>query len=161
MMIMLMRILVFIFQNSLAEEDEDSIKTHLTLLQQEMRKATPDLQLCQRKLERTFSYRQRLKYDPKVSVGDILSEFPVLRHRNFVSIFFTFMCLNLFSFHYCEFYSVIFILSAAWNCIYKICIIAQLQIIEGIEYWLYLLIRHEFLANLALLKIKWYDIAFI
>lgn len=84
------RILNFTFQNSLPEEDEEAIKAHVALLQQEMRKATPDIQLCQRKLERTFSYRQRLKYDASISVRDILPEFPVLRQRNFVSILFMF-----------------------------------------------------------------------
>ncbi|XP_069993520.1 uncharacterized protein [Penaeus vannamei] len=70
-------------ENSLPEEDEDAIKAHVTLLLQEMRNGTPDLLLPLRKPERTLSYRERLKYDANVSVGD-LSEFPVLRHRNYV-----------------------------------------------------------------------------
>lgn len=39
-----------------------------------MRKAAPDFQLCGKKIERTL-YRLRRKYDPEVSVAEMLTYF--------------------------------------------------------------------------------------
>ncbi|XP_063848490.1 uncharacterized protein LOC135093291 isoform X2 [Scylla paramamosain] len=51
-----------------------------------MRKNSPDFQLCQRKVERTPSYRPQRRYNLEVSVSEILEEFPTLWCRNFLSI---------------------------------------------------------------------------
>ncbi|KAK8373499.1 hypothetical protein O3P69_011822 [Scylla paramamosain] len=61
------------------DNDEDVIHLHLNVVQQEMRTATPDFQLCQRKMERTLSYRQRRRYNPELSVANVLEDFPTLR----------------------------------------------------------------------------------
>lgn len=99
--------MAYLFQE-LPNEDEAVIKLHINILQEEMRKKNPDFQLCQRKMERTSSYRQRRRYNPEVSVSEILEEFPTLRHRNFVSSFvFNLFLFFLFFFHTVHFNFVV------------------------------------------------------
>ncbi|XP_063856958.1 uncharacterized protein LOC135098487 [Scylla paramamosain] len=68
------------------DEDGEVIQLHFNILKQEMRKATPDLQLCRRKMERSFTYRHKRRYNPEVSVAQIFEEIPTLRYKNFLAI---------------------------------------------------------------------------
>lgn len=51
----------------------------------ELKKGSPDFAVIARKMDRTFTYRWKKINDPKMSVEDILVDFPVLQERNFVS----------------------------------------------------------------------------
>ena len=74
------------FQNNQPEEDPQAVQAHLGVLRKECRKENPDIQLISRKLERTFNHRRIRIHEKDVTVVDILTEFPALRQRNFVSL---------------------------------------------------------------------------
>jgi len=71
--------------------------SHIDALKAEFRKGSPDLAMIARKMERTFAFRWKKINDPNLSVEDILSDFPSLRERNFVS-FIVIIILFLLSF---------------------------------------------------------------
>ncbi|XP_045115037.1 uncharacterized protein LOC123506771 [Portunus trituberculatus] len=65
------------------KEDPQAVLSHLEVLRKECRKENPDILLINRKLERTFNHRRTRVHAENVTVVDILTEFPVLRQRNF------------------------------------------------------------------------------
>lgn len=71
----------------ISEDSEStiSVRNNLMTLQREFSKLLPDLEVISVKLDQTASYRMKRIYDPEVTLTEILSEFPALRLRNFVS----------------------------------------------------------------------------
>ena len=67
------------------EDDEVTTRAHIDALNAELRKGSPDLAVIAVKMDRTSVYRWKRINDQRLSVADIISEFPALRRRNFVS----------------------------------------------------------------------------
>lgn len=67
------------------EDDEVTTRAHIDALNAELRKGSPDLAVIAVKMDRTFVYRWKRINDQRLSVADIISEFPALRRRNFLA----------------------------------------------------------------------------
>lgn len=68
-------------------DDYETTLGHINTMKAEIMKGTPDLAMMAGIMAKTFAFRWRKINDPKLSVDDILSDFPALRERNFVSLF--------------------------------------------------------------------------
>lgn len=82
-------------------DDEATTRSHIDILKAEYKKAKPDLSVIERKMKRTFAARWKMVNNPDLSLEDIISDFPALRERNFVS-FNVIIILFLFILGECE-----------------------------------------------------------